>query len=313
MIDGGHLRRLVSMADAVEAVREAFRLVSGGQFLAPQRVAVGGGTELLMAGRPVENPEGFVTKILTVRPENPGRGLPLLHAVVLWFDGPTGEPLAVLDGETVTAMRTGAASGVATDLLAAPDASTLALIGSGAQARDQVEAVLAVRQVREVRIFSRNETTANELAATLAEAHTELDVRVVPTSSQAVRGAEVVCCATTARAPVFDAADVGPRTHVNAIGSYRPDMCEVPAELLARSRVVVDQREAALAGAGDVIQAIEAGQLDEKRLVEVGDLLLAAERQASEAPTVFKSVGVSAQDWALARVAVERAAASAWS
>lgn len=305
-IDAAELRGLVRMPDAIDAVREAFRLVSSGRFLAPQRVVIGGGTELLMAGRPAENPGGFVTKVLTVRPDNPARGLPLLHAVVLWFDGPTGEPLAVIDGETVTALRTGAASGVATDLLAVPDAATLAVIGSGAQAPDQAEAVLAVRPIRTVRIFSRNQDTARGFARDLADRHPDLDIGVETSSAAAVRGADVVCCATTARSPVLDHRDVGPNTHVNAVGAFRPDMCELPAALLADSLVVVDQREAAMAGAGDVIQAIDAGALDERRLVEVGELLLGRERFRGERPTVFKSVGVSAQDWALARAAVGR-------
>ena len=307
VIDGSELRRLVSMADAVDAMRDAFRLVSSGRFLAPQRVVVGDGTELLMAGRPAEDPDGFVTKVLTVRPENVPRGLPLLHAVVLWFDGPTGEPVAVIDGEAVTAMRTGAASGVATDLLGPPRASTLAVIGSGAQARDQVEAVLAVRPIRGVRIFSRNATTASVLADTVGETHPDIDVRVVMSSAEAVRDADVVCCATTARSPVLDVRDVGPRTHVNAIGAYRPDMCEIPPELFAVALVAVDQREAALASAGDVIQAIEAGAMVSADLVELGGLLVSGERPGGDRPTVFKSVGVSAQDWALARVAVARA------
>lgn len=306
VIDAAALRRLVSMADAVDAVRHAFRLVSDGSFLAPQRVVVGGGTELLMAGRPAADPDGFVTKVLTVRPDNPARGLPRLHAVVLWFDGPTGEPVAVIDGEAVTALRTGAASGVATDVLAPPDASTLALIGSGAQARDQVEAVLTVRPVRQVRLFSRNATTAGALAEELAEAHTDVEFQVVGSASQAVRGAEVVSCATTSRSPVFEVGDVGPRAHVNAVGAYRPDMCEVPPELLAAATVVVDQRDAALATAGDVVAAVDAGHLDADRLSEIGDVDADDGRRDRNAPTVFKSVGISAQDWAVARVAVAR-------
>lgn len=308
VIDGDELRRLVSVADAVAAVRDAFCLVSSGRFVAPQRVVVGGGSELLMAGRPVDDPDGFVTKVLTVRPDNPRRGLPLLHAVVLWFDGPTGEPLALIDGEAVTAMRTGAASGAATDLLADPDASTLALIGSGAQARDQVEAVLAVRPIRQLRIFSRNEATAGTVGDALAGAHPDVEVKVVPSSSEAVRGADVVCCATTSRSPVLDVRDIGPHAHINAIGAYRPDMCEIPPELLATALVAVDQRDAALASAGDVIEAIEGGLLDAGRLVELGDLLASGDRPERDGPTVFKSVGVSAQDWALARAAVARAA-----
>jgi ornithine cyclodeaminase len=225
--------------------------------------------------------------------------------VVAWFDAATGEPLAVLDGATVTAMRTGAASGVGARLLARPDARVLALFGVGAQAAWQVRAVMAARPIAEVRVYSRTSSQREAFAADMAH---ELGSGVVVAASgsaeEAVRGADIVCCATTSSQPIFSADWISPGTHVNAVGSFRLEMIELPPELFGRAALVaVDSREAALEEAGELVAAIRAGILAADGFVEVGEIDRgwAASRDPS-AITIFKSVGLAIQDVAAAEL-----------
>ncbi len=307
VVSPDRLRELVPMRAAIDAVRDGFIAGSSGGIEQPTRLALEDGRALAMLAADRQG-IGMVLKAVTVRSGNPGRGLPAVQAVVVWFDGETGTPEALIDGTALTAIRTGAASGVATDLLASPDAGVLAMIGAGGQAPDQVRAVCAVRPIREVRIASRDPLHAADLAARLT---LELEPVLVTATTipGALAGADVVCTATTATRPLFATRDLAPAVHVNAIGAYTEAMCELPAELLAGATVVaVDLIDAALAEAGDLIQAIRGGLLQRERLVEIGTLLV---RRAPPpgGRTVFKSVGVAAQDWALARLAVDRARA----
>jgi ornithine cyclodeaminase len=302
VVGASELRRLVPMADAIEAVGAAFRALSAGAAEQPPRVALAGGAGLAMAAR--AGAEGDAYKLVSVRPENRERGLPTIHALVVWFDGETGEPRLLVEGSALTALRTGAASGYATKLLAKPDASTLAMVGAGAQALDQVRAVCAVRPVERVRVFSPSGVSARALAERL-----EVDAEAVSSAAEAVAGADVVCCATNATSPVVPA--LTGRVHVNAVGSYRPEMRELPAGLLAAAEVVaVDERAAALAEAGELIDAVSRGVLEESQLVEIGTLGSDVEPRGV---TVFKSVGVAVQDWAICRVLAERVGADALS
>jgi ornithine cyclodeaminase len=242
-----------------------------------------------------------------VTPENAARGQPTIHAVVVWFDAASGEPRALIDGATLTAMRTGAASGVATRLLARPDARVLTLFGVGAQAAWQVRAVLAARQIEELRVFARTATARDAFAAAMRQELGQ-SVKVVSAGSaeRATRGADVICCATTSSQPIFSGDWVSPGTHVNGVGSFRLGMVEMPPELFGRALLVtVDSREAALAEAGDLVAAVEGQHVAADDLVELGTIprSWAAERDPA-AITVFKSVGLAIQDLAAAELVV---------
>lgn len=307
-LDADAIRGAVSIGDLVDAVEGAYRDVAAGRDRSPLRshVPLAAGDLLLMPGVRAGGP-GASVKLVTVVPDNARRGRPTVQALVAWFDAITGEPLALLDGPIVTAMRTGAASGAATRLLAREDARSLAVIGAGAQAEWQVRAVLAVRPIERVTICSRTPATREALAARTREV---TDVEIVPSADveAALRGADVVCCATTSTEPVFDAGWLRPGTHVNGIGAFRLGMVELPPELFAAAALVaVDARVAALAEAGDVVAAIERGLLDEGDLVEIGavDRSWAASRDAA-AITAFKSVGLAIQDVAATDLIVSR-------
>lgn len=310
LISARQLRELVPMRAAVDAVRQAFIDVSRGGIEQPTRLALEGGTALAMLARDRAT-GGTVLKGITIRPHNPAAGVPAVQAVVCWFDGATGTPLALIDGTALTAMRTGAASGAATELLARRDAAVLAMIGAGGQAADQVRAVCAVRPIREVRIAARTPARVAPLVETLGRELAPISFVAASGVGEALAGADVVCTATDAEVPLFALDDLPGTVHVNAIGAYTERMCELPADLLAAaSALAVDRIDVALVEAGDVLQAVRAGRLTTDRLVELGDLLARGDPPPG-GRTVFKSVGIAAQDWALARLAVDRALASA--
>jgi ornithine cyclodeaminase len=308
--DADAIRAAVLMPDLLDAVEAAYRDVAAGRDRSPvrTRVPLSAGDLLLMPGVR-EGGAGSTVKLVTVKPDNPARGLPLIHAVVLWFDAETGEPRAVLDGATVTAMRTGAAAGVGTRLLALPDASILALFGTGAQAAWQVRAVLAARPIRELRVYARTPRSREAFAAEMAaEVGPGVEVLAAASAEEAVRGAHVISCATTSFEPIFDADWVTPGAHVNGVGSYRLDMVEMPPELFGRAAcVAVDAREAVLEEAGDLVAAIERGIIRPDQFVEIGGIERdwAAQRDR-QAITIFKSVGLAIQDLAAAELVMRR-------
>ena len=310
VFDAAATRAAIPIGELLDAVEAAFRDVAAGRDRSPLRmhVELPEGDLLLMPGVR-EGGAGSTVKLVTITPGNASRGLPTIHASVTWLDATTGAPRAVFDGATITAMRTGAASGVATRLLARPDARVLGMLGAGAQAGWQVRAVLAARPIEEVRVFARDEARrrafADELAADLGPSVT---VRAVPDAEAAVRGTDVVCAATTSGEPVFDAGWVDPGCHVNGVGAYRPDMVELPPELFGRAALTaVDARTAAMTEAGDVLAAIASGALAEPELVEIGRVERAwAASRDPQAITVFKSVGLAIQDVAAVEIAARR-------
>jgi ornithine cyclodeaminase len=307
-LDAVAIRAAIPMEAMLDAVEAAYRDVAAGRDRSPLRshVELDAGSLLLMPGVRAGG-TGVTVKLVTVMPENPVRGLPTIHAVVVWVDAATGEPLALMDGATVTAMRTGAASGVATRLLARRDASTLAVIGAGGQAEWQVRAVASARPIRRVLVHARSADHRSRFATAMGEA-TGLEVMAVDTAREAVEAADVLCCATTASAPVFDAAWLRPGTHVNGIGAFQLSMVELPPELFRRAAVVaVDSIGAALAEAGDVAAALRAGSMTQADLVEIGAIDRAwCEERDPEAITVFKSVGLAIQDVAAAELVASR-------
>lgn len=305
LIDAGLLRSLVPMTDAIEASRTAFTAAAAGELTGPLRSALSRHRVLVM---PAEHTSGSaIVKVLSLQPDGWKVGLPSIGGSVLWVDGASGRIAALLDATSLTALRTGAASGLATSLLAPPGSSVLAMLGAGGQAADQVDAVCAVRPVSEVRVFSRRRDRRESLCTELAGAHPGVTFHPSGDPAEAVRGADVICTATRSSEPLFTGSDLGPDVHINAVGAYTAEMCEIPPAAFGRaSIVVIDQRAAAAAEAGDLIQAIAAGQLSADDVVEIGDLL-AGHAGPPGGLTIFKSVGIAAQDWALGDLVVSRA------
>ena len=281
------------MPQLIDAVEKALSDLSAGRVVQPVRTVI-----------PVED-RGFLgvmpayagalgAKLVTFYPGN--RDVPTHHAVIVLFRPETGEPLVTMDGRLITEMRTAAASAAATRALARADTAVLALLGSGVQARSHLEALRLVRPFRQVRVWSPRH--AGDFAQ-------EFGIRAARSAEDAVEGADVVVVATTSKTPVLHGAWLKPGAHVNAVGASRPDWRELDDEVLSKSRIFVESREAASRESGDVIAA---GRID----AEIGEVFSGRVegRTSADEITLYKSVGVAVEDMAAAglvyRAAVER-------
>jgi len=309
------IRDLVTMPKAIELVRMAFQDLSAGRALAPIRTALdvgsGTGTTLVMPAY-VPSVDALGLKVVSVFTGNAARGLPTITAMVCILDVETGQPVAIMDGAYMTALRTGAVSGVATDLLARLDARVLVVIGAGAQGLTQAAAVCAVREIERVVVVSRSETSLAAFRDGMARDWPDLLGRVETTTEvgPAIREADVICTATTSPTPVFDDVDLKPGVHINGVGSFTPRMQEIPAATVARSMVVVDQVGPALEEAGDLIIPLRDGVISRDHIGrELGQLASGdiAGRTREDEITFFKSVGNAVQDMAVGRFAYEAA------
>jgi alanine dehydrogenase len=309
------VQRSISMHEAVEAVKRAFVELSTNHADVPLRIALSqpkhDGVTLFMPGY-LSDSESLAVKVVSVHNRNAERSLPLVNAVVIVIDPATGQAVAAMEGGYLTSLRTGAASGVATDLLARQDAEVAAVIGAGAQARTQALAVAAVRPVKRIWIYSRRREQVDEMIAEIRpQLGPSIELLAADSPSQAMREALVVCAATTSSIPVFEGAELRPGAHVNGVGSYKPEMQEVDCATLRRaSKIVVDSREAAMAEAGDLIVAIERGEIRPSDIyAEIGEVAagLKPGRQNDDEITYFKSVGNAAQDVAVAQAIYQRA------
>ncbi len=305
------VRAALPMRDAIDAMQEAFGQLSAGAAELPLRTSVQvperDAVTLVMPGR-CDVPYGLGGKLVSVFPPNADAGLPVVNAAVVLLDPRTGQVAALLEGGALTAIRTGAASGLATELLARPDANRVAIIGAGVQARTQLEAVCCVRKIESVAVYSV--AGAEEFAAEMAGTPGVPDtVRVCASAGEAAHDADIVCTATSSSEPVLRVDDVARGVHINAIGAFTPQMREIDPALVGTARVVVDQREAAMAEAGEVIAAVRAGLLAEADLVELGEVVSgdATGREDADQVTLFKSVGVATQDLCAGGRAVEHA------
>lgn len=315
-LSGADLRRALPMDRAIIAAASAFAQIADAKAQAPLRTSVAlgsaGETALVMPAY-LAGSRAFGVKTLTIIPQNADReGAPVINALMTLFDTETGEPLCALDGGYLTALRTGAASGIATKLMARKNATVLALFGAGAQAYCQAWAVCVARAITRVWIFAPTRDHAESLAIRLLESGEPIphDIQIAASSREALSEATIICAATNSPTPVFDDADLLPGAHINGIGSYQPTTREVPSATVERARIIVDQRAAAWAEAGDLIIPRDAGKLAESRIAgELGDVVLnrVVGRTADAEITLFKSVGIAAQDVAAAQAAYERA------
>lgn len=310
LLSAADLQTALPMPVAVAAMKAAYADLSTGRAQVPLRarleVPAAGGVTLVM---PAYLPAGGLgAKIASVFPRNVEAGRPSLHGLVLLLDPQSGEPIALCDGTFLTAWRTGAAAGAATDLLANPAARIGAVLGAGAQARTQVLALDAVRSFEVIRIYSPTRAHVDRLVADLQPAVT---ARLQPAASaaEAVTGAGVICAATTSSTPVFDGRLLSPGAHVNGVGSYTLAMREVDEATVSRARIFVDSRAACLAEAGDLVPLLSPGQAGAAAWTELGEVVAGQRpgRQSPDEVTFFKSVGVAVQDVAAAGRALAQA------
>jgi ornithine cyclodeaminase/alanine dehydrogenase-like protein (mu-crystallin family) len=286
-LDEDDVRRLLRWDELIAEMETALAAFSRGRVIQPVRniLTIEEGKRYV-AAMPAITEEAMGAKLVSFYPGNAGSGVHTHHAVILLMRTDTGEPLAVMDGRLITEMRTAAVSAAVTRHVAAPDARVLALIGSGVQAHAHLQALSQVRQFEEVRVWSRTP----EHARRFAQEHGAIAME----AEDAVRGADVIVTATAALTPVLTGAWLKPGAHVNAVGAPRPTWRELDDDAMAHT-LIVDSREAVLKESGDVILS-KAGIF-----AEAGEIFAGLKR-APPGTTVFKSVGIAAEDIAAARL-----------
>lgn len=314
ILNAEEVRKALPMHEAIETMKQAYASLSDGKAEVPLRtrlpISPHDAVSIFMpAYVQTDETEALAVKVVSIFPKNLERGLALIQAAVLVLEPDTGRPLALLEGNTITAIRTGAASGAAIDILSRPESRIVAIFGAGAQGRTQLEAACTVRKIDKAWIFDSDAQRAATFAKEMAgQGRIPRDVRPAATSREAIAEADIICTATTSTSPVFEDKDLKPGAHISAIGSYTPEMVEVPAQTIQRAKVIVDSRLAVLAESGDLIQPIQSGLISASHVfAELGEIVLGRKpgRQTSEEITYFKSVGVAVQDVMAAQLALK--------
>ncbi len=291
------VKELLPMNEAIELMEKVFIQITNKIVTIPQRINLDmpevKADSLIM---PVYSSDDkkYGVKIVSLNRDNPAKDLPFIHALMILFDSENGKPLAILDAENLTAIRTGAATGLATKLLSNPQSSIAAIFGAGVQSKHQLKAICEVREIKKVYLFEKAQSKA-ELYKD--EMESKLGITIQISDAQNVpKDVQIICTATTSSVPVFDDKYISGGTHINAIGSYQPTKREIPTETLKRSSVFVDSKEACLKEAGDLIIPIEEG--NDINLIEIGEVLQNKKPGSSSEKelTLFKSVGNAAQD-----------------
>ncbi len=310
------VRAVIDMAAAIDIQAEAFTALAEGRSVQGLRSFAVSETP---PGIAIFNPAfltggaGYGVKVVSDFYGNPERGAPRMTALVALFDGETGQPRTVMEGGFLTDLRTGAGTALAARYLARPDSERLALIGAGRVARNQIEALTASFPIQSIRIATRTEARGRDLIERIASAATPDDVALAGSVAEAVRDADIVVCATTARSPVLDGSLLRPGTFVAAAGANQADAREVDGETIRRARrVFIDSRADSLANAGDLQVPLNDGVIAETDIGEIADLVSGrrAGRESDDEITYYKSIGVPIQDLITAqhieRRAVER-------
>jgi ornithine cyclodeaminase/alanine dehydrogenase-like protein (mu-crystallin family) len=301
LIDAEEVRRVLTMPHCIDVLDTAMRAVSAGDIVAPARLwtTVAGSEHDLFGLMPGSTTllDVYGAKVISLHPGNGGRGLPAIQGFICLFDRETGTPRALIEGASVTAIRTAAASGLATRELSRRDASSHGILGTGVQAATHIEAVAAVRQIRRVVIWGRDREAAGRLAADAARSS---GVEVIAADDPAEAAAcDIVSTVTASREPVLHGEWVRPGTHVNLVGAHEPDAREADSDLVASAKIYVDLVESALNEAGDLLIPIDEGRFARDDIVgEIGSLLAGdIPGRAGDADiTVYKSLGIVAQD-----------------
>lgn len=294
------IRKLISMEEAINAMQQAFASYSEGTSRVPQRYVAeieGIGMDLFFKPAYNKNLGRIAVKILTQKTGGVVQGVPSIMGVILLLDMKTGAILSMMDGTYLTALRTGAASGIATKLLARDNANTVAIFGCGAQGKTQLEAICDVRPIKQALLYDTNTDAAENLKIEMEE---RLNIYIdVEQDLQNLKQADIICTATNSEKPLFSREDISEGVHINAIGSYKPNMQELDPLIIKSGKLFVDSSEAVLKESGDLIKPISRKVFSENIIkAEIGELIKnkVSGRQTDDEITIFKSVGLGVQD-----------------
>ncbi|HEY1371318.1 MAG TPA: ornithine cyclodeaminase family protein [Candidatus Binatia bacterium] len=306
---------VLTMKDTIDAVEQAFRDLAEGKAEMPVRPTIR-----------VPDPPGVINvmpaylgtmgalgmKLVSGYPQNPSKfDMPTIQATILYSDCRTGKLLAIMEGGYITAVRTGAASGVATKYMARKESATVGVLGSGIQAGTQLEAICAVRKIKSVKVYSPTAAHREDFAKRMAS-KLGVDVAAVDAAEKAVRGLDIVIAASSSKQPILRGEWLSPGAHINGIGSHTTDARELDESAVKKSRVVVDAMDAALREAGDLLMPMADGAIGKEHIVaELGEVVLGrkAGRARADEITLFKSQGLAIEDVCTAKLVYERAKA----
>lgn len=307
------IEQCINMPEAIATMRSVFLQLSKNQVEMPQRMTIQNKNNQSMAffmPAQLNATHQLGTKIVTFFPNNASKSLPTINGVILLLDTETGAVKALLEASYLTAIRTGAVSGLATELLSDDQARHVAIIGSGAQARTQLSAVCAVRNITHIYIYSRTFANTERLVAEITQNYPQIkNIYACKNVIDACKNADIICTATNATTPIIEQYYLRPHCHINAVGSHSKEMQEISGSVLREAKIIVDHKSAALIEAGEVIHAIENGILAEDKLIELGEIIGGAQNHIplKNQLTVFKSVGLAIQDVAIAETVLVNA------
>jgi ornithine cyclodeaminase/alanine dehydrogenase-like protein (mu-crystallin family) len=293
------------MSDAIESMRTAFTALSDGSAIVPNRINLPMEDQnALHLSMPAYIKDGKYNsiKLVNVHFDNPQIGLPLINGVILVMDAVEGSPLALVEGKSVTSLRTGAGSGLATDLLAKTDSKNAVIFGSGAQAKTQIEAIRSVRNLESIKVIGRSKEKTLEFC-------NSFDETVQPGEMNNLKNADIICTATTSERPLFDFDDISHGVHINAVGAHKSDTRELGTKLVQEGKVYIDQLSSSKNEAGDIIIPINEGKYDWGQIQgELGDLILGKlqGRSSDQDITIFNSIGNAVQDLVIAEMVMEK-------
>lgn len=307
VVSAEDVARHLTYERCIPLMRGAMIALSTGQVCQPLRAIVDlehGNAFGVMPGALVG--DAFGAKLVSVFPENVGKGGHSHQGLVVLFNPASGAPVAAIEAGELTAIRTAAASAAATDVLARPEARSLAILGTGEQAWRHVAAIRHVRPIERVTVWGRSRERTDALAAKLrAEA---IQAEAAPTAAAAARGSDIVCTTTASAEPIIGSADIAEGTHVNAIGSSRAGPAEIASDLVARARMFADHRESVLKQGGEFLRARDAGLVTDAHVLgEIGEVFAGtiAGRTSPGEVTLYKSLGSIAQDLVAARAVIQ--------
>jgi len=313
ILKGEDVRNALPMDKTNETMKAAFKALSNAKAVVPLRAPLDitpyDGTSLFMPSY-VQDEAGdsLALKTVSVYPLNAKKDIPIIHAVVLVLEAKTGRIQALVEGSALTAIRTGAASGAATDILARPESKTAAIFGAGVQGRTQLEAICSVHKIETAWIYDLDLNMSRDMVNEMrGRGDIPWDLTTATDPDLVSSKADIICTATMSKIPIYDPATIQPGTRINGVGSYTLEMSENPPELLKKADAYVDSIDAVLAEAGIIVEAINRNFLSPRKITELGDVILgnSTGRTSDSQITFFKSVGIAVQDALAARLALQ--------
>ena len=315
VLRGAEVRELLPMTECVELMQRTMIAVSEGRVVLPLRsILVMPGDRGMMGVMPgyLSDPECFGVKLVSLIPRNKPPEYSSHLGLVLLFEGDHGQPVALLDAAQITAIRTAAASGLATRLLARKEAGDLALLGAGEQARSHLEAMLNVRTLRRIRVWARDRDKARAFAEVEGARH-RIAIETSPTVREAVAGADIICTMTKSREPILQGDWLTPGVHINVVGSSMAAAAEIDTPAVVKARFFVDRRESTINEGGEFLRALKSGAITPDHILgEIGEVANGSKigRSSPLDVTLYKSLGIAPQDLASAHYVLEKARAA---